>query len=573
MSTYRFCLQLIVKDEAPIIRRALDSMKNFFDYYIISDTGSTDGTPEVIKAWAEENNKKGEVIFNPWVNFGHNRSLLMEYAYKNAPLAEYFCWLDADEVVITDPNNPVSYLTLEDVNKLYLELNASQGNIIKIETHFGGIKYLRWSMVRNNQLYVWKQPVHEYLEATKYGSEHVVTWIYNLARKEGNSSRNPDRYKKDSDMFLKFLEDHPNEPRALFYLAQTFEGLDREKSIEYYTKRIATLTGYNEERYVACLRVGRMHVKEDEKIKAWMYGQTICPHRLECLFELMMMHYAKGNHQQVVGIGMMTGTNRVASINNLFTENHIYDFNFDFIFAISCYYTNEHQKGIEANLRAIKKAPQNLTTQIIKNMKLFKGVVPKLGETLMSKATLIVLDDFYPDPYAIRAYALAQEFEVKGNYPGTRTGYQLETDPSMGLFGNIKKRFEEILGKPITYWPDGYNSAFQSAVESDKSWLHRDKTEWSGIVFLSPNPPPDSGTKFYKHIATDKECSNGDETLESRLNEDTYKPEAWELIDTVGNRFNRIVFFKGLRTHTSANYFGSSKETSRLFQMFFFNTN
>ena len=117
MSTYHFCLLLIVKDEAPIITRALESMKNIFDYYIISDTGSTDGTPEVIAEWAAKNGKKGEVVYDKWVNFGHNRSLLKEYAYKNAPLAEYFCWLDADEVVLTNPKDPLSYLTPSEVDK------------------------------------------------------------------------------------------------------------------------------------------------------------------------------------------------------------------------------------------------------------------------------------------------------------------------------------------------------------------------------------------------------------------------------------------------------------------------
>ena len=568
---YRFCLLLIVKDEAPIITRALESMKNIFDYYIISDTGSTDGTPEVITEWAEKNGKKGEVTHDKWVNFGHNRSLLKEYAYKNATSAEYFCWLDADEVVITDPKDPFSYLTPSDVNKLYAELNATSASIIKIETHFGGLQYLRWSMVRNNQLYVWKQPVHEYLEATVPGStEYIVPWMFNLARKEGNSSRNPDRYRKDADMFLDFLDANPDEPRAQFYLAQTFEGIDNLKSILYYQKRVKNLRGYNEERYVACLRIGRMIADEDEKVKIWTHGQTICPHRLECLFELMNVYYKKNMHQQVYGLALTASANRIPSVNNLFTEQHIYNFNFDFIFAISCYYVGDQVKGMESNLRAIKLAPPHIADRIIKNIKLFKA--PLVKSPLANKGTIIVVDDFYPDPHAIRAYGLAQTFEVKGNYPGIRTGYQLEPSPEYGAFANIKLLFEEILGKSITFWPEGYNSSFQYAMETDKSWLHRDKTIWSAIIFLTPNPPPNSGTKFYKHIATDIESAFNNEKLEAKLNEDTYKPEAWELMDTIGNKFNRCVFFKGIRTHTSDQYFGSTKETARLFQMFFFNT-
>ena len=33
----------------------------------------------------------------------------------------------------------------------------------------------------------------------------------------------------------------------------------------------------------------------------------------------------------------------------------------------------------------------------------------------------IIVDDFYTNPYEVREFALSQEFEVRGNYPGYRT--------------------------------------------------------------------------------------------------------------------------------------------------------
>ena len=44
------CLNMIVKDEAPVIGRALDSVREVIECYRIVDTGSTDGTPEAILA-------------------------------------------------------------------------------------------------------------------------------------------------------------------------------------------------------------------------------------------------------------------------------------------------------------------------------------------------------------------------------------------------------------------------------------------------------------------------------------------------------------------------------------------
>ena len=46
----------------------------------------------------------------------------------------------------------------------------------------------------------------------------------------------------------------------------------------------------------------------------------------------------------------------------------------------------------------------------------------------------------------------------------------------------------------------------------------------------------------------------------------------WELVDTIGNVYNRLVLYPGDLFHASLDYFGKDLETGRLFQTFFFNT-
>ena len=119
-----------------------------------------------------------------------------------------------------------------------------------------------------------------------------------------------------------------------------------------------------------------------------------------------------------------------------------------------------------------------------------------------------------------------------------------------------------------------YNGAFQYTTSRDRSWIHTDKwNNWAGVLFMTPDAPLTSGTAFYrfKDGATCEEdgtiLGNKDEV--DRCSQDLTK---WELVDRVGNVFNRLILFNAHRYHMSQDYFGDTKENGRLFQVFFFST-
>ena len=559
---------MIVRDEAPIVTRALDSMKHIISSFYISDTGSVDGTPDIIRKWAEDNKIDGEVDSHEWVNFGHNKSILMYNARNHANPkisgADFFVWLDADEVWITDKSNPLSYPTTADREKLFnFATTHGAANIFMLTTVYGSIVYPRWNMCRNNQLYRWIQPVHEYFEGTVSNVNVDVPFIYLLARKEGNSSRNPDRYRRDAQMFLDFLKDNPNEPRATYYLAQTYESIDKEAAIEYYKKRIDIQEGYYQERYMACLRLGRMLTDEKDKMKYWLIGTTISNQRLECYYELMMNEYNKKNWRAAAAYGFMAPTTRSVP-RGLCVEHQIYTSLFDLNFGVVLYNVPLYEEGIKATKRALETVNIDSRRELLrKNLTFFEQ---KLRDTVKVPSPppyqdLIVIENFYSDPDKVRHDALTAEFDVKGNYPGTRT------KPFM--YAGIKEKFESIIGRKITYWPEGgYNGSFQFVTEEKKSWIHRDATDWSAIIFLTPNAPTDGGTKTFIHKETGA-AFRGD-VSEDVLNLDSRKEENWHLLDRVGNVYNRCVMFRGKRNHISDRYFGTTLDNARLFQTFFF---
>ena len=56
------------------------------------------------------------------------------------------------------------------------------------------------------------------------------------------------------------------------------------------------------------------------------------------------------------------------------------------------------------------------------------------------------------------------------------------------------------------------------------------------------------------------------------LDEHSQDYTKWELVDKVGNVFNRLVLFNSKQYHASMDYFGANKENGRLYQVFFFST-
>src|SRR3990167_10039713 len=86
----KICLNMIVKNEKEVIARCLNSCKHLIDYWVIVDTGSTDGTQDVIRK--ELKGIPGELHSRPWVNFGHNRQEALLLAKKKG---DYILFMDA----------------------------------------------------------------------------------------------------------------------------------------------------------------------------------------------------------------------------------------------------------------------------------------------------------------------------------------------------------------------------------------------------------------------------------------------------------------------------------------------
>ena len=96
MKTIGLCM--IVKNEAHVILRCLASARPLVDYVLVEDTGSTDGTQEIIRAYLRDTGIPGIVIEEPWRDFAYNRSFALQALRRNDAI-DYALIIDADDVI------------------------------------------------------------------------------------------------------------------------------------------------------------------------------------------------------------------------------------------------------------------------------------------------------------------------------------------------------------------------------------------------------------------------------------------------------------------------------------------
>ncbi len=93
------CLNMIVKNEVKVLDRLFRSVQDYIDYYVIVDTGSSDGTQDFIRNWMNAAGIAGEIHERAWVNFGHNRQQALELAVA-AARGDWLLFIDADEELV-----------------------------------------------------------------------------------------------------------------------------------------------------------------------------------------------------------------------------------------------------------------------------------------------------------------------------------------------------------------------------------------------------------------------------------------------------------------------------------------
>ena len=244
--TKTVCLNMIVKNESHIIEKTLKMLTEALDfsYWVISDTGSTDNTKEIIKTFFKNLNIPGELVEHEWRDFGYNRTKALECAYNKT---DYLLIFDADDWIH---------------GKLVLpDLKVDMYNL----TFGSGFVYKRPLLVNNRLKWKFVGVLHEYIVSEEKKTELDITGDYYVeSGKSGSRSQDPQKYLKDA-LVLKNAYENEKEnslkARYAFYCAQSYMDANmNENSIEWY-KKVVQGDNWNQEKYYACLMISQLLFK------------------------------------------------------------------------------------------------------------------------------------------------------------------------------------------------------------------------------------------------------------------------------------------------------------------------
>lgn len=372
MATIGLCM--IVKNEAAVIERCLESVRRLLDYVLIADTGSTDGTQAIIRAYLARHGLAGEVIEEPWQNFAHNRtSALQELRHRH--VTDYAFIMDADETL--------SYESDFDAASFKASLDQ---DFYKVEIRRRGIRYWRPQILGNGREFIYRGVLHEFIEVPPGSVSGDVAGFHIVSGEEGGARmRNPSTYIEDARTLESALRDEQDpflRSRYTFYLAQSYRDCDEtERALTAYLARSA-LGFWDEEVFVSLLWAARLMEAlgrpPQEVLETYERAASTCPWRAEALHGASKLCFQQGRNQEGYAFAQR-GTGLAFPANGLFLERWIYEYGLLDEFAIGAYWSGHYAESLDACLKLLASGslPAADHARVVKNAQFALEKLPR----------------------------------------------------------------------------------------------------------------------------------------------------------------------------------------------------
>jgi tetratricopeptide (TPR) repeat protein len=383
---------MIVKNESAVITRLLESVAPWIDSYCICDTGSTDDTIDIIRAFFQDHDISGVIICEKFQDFGYNRTHALESCagIKNA---DYLLLLDADMVFWVSP----------EITKSQFKSIVSSNDTHYVFQGSPTFDYKNIRIIRNRIDASYYGVTHEYLDIPGRVSNHVFHKTDVFIKDIGDGGSKTDKFERDIKLLMAGLEKKPNNSRYTFYLANSYRDSGQyDNAIEQYKKRVEK-GGWIEETWSSYYNIGICYKRKGEPEKAlywWMQAYQFYPDRLENIYEIIRHHRERGDNNLAnmfyQAIKPILETKRGKPLDHLFLKRDVYDYLIDYEYTIFGYYCGaDREEIVDTSMRVLLNGsvPDSIRKTLLSNYKFVCPILDTLKTTDLSGITTVICND------------------------------------------------------------------------------------------------------------------------------------------------------------------------------------
>jgi tetratricopeptide (TPR) repeat protein len=190
------------------------------------------------------------------------------------------------------------------------------------------------------------------------------------SNRTGARNQDKDKYKRDAALLMEDLQKIPNDPRSLFYLANSWRDYgDKERAKRYYRKRAELKAGWPQENYESYLNLIRLEDNWATRLELAWKAIQIDNRRLEVAYTILAIaREQKRYDHQVFALGVSLGNDRTIQTDFLVCADEVYKWRFDDELGVCAFYTGHFDVAKECSLRALVNCPSDQKERIQKNI-------------------------------------------------------------------------------------------------------------------------------------------------------------------------------------------------------------
>ena len=347
-------LCIIVKNGGELFKEMLKQNIDIIDRWTILDTGSTDGTIDVINRILV-GKKKGELYQEPFINFRESRNRCLDLAGTQC---KFNVMLD-DTYCVNDVNKFLEFMNII--------RNDQAGNSFSIFIKSHDVEYYSNRITKSQKKLRYIYKLHEIIyDEAKY---NIGIPIYACFIKDLNNdymlNRTEQRKENDLKCLFEMIEEEPDNPRHIYYVAQSYKLTNYEKAVEYYYKRaFHKVEGFEQEKFDALFEYTRISIYNLNKpFEEYKHYYDLCnewqPERPEGNYFLGIGYYLLGDKENAYNY-----LKKAFKIGFPFKQQHSvkptisYKF-IPYYMAELCYLYKDYNTGLENTTLYLQKNTQN----------------------------------------------------------------------------------------------------------------------------------------------------------------------------------------------------------------------